>query len=450
MKWNERGWLNDRLADWRARGLIEEQQVRAIERYESETLKRFNPMLVLAGLGGLLLALGVILIISHNWDLLGAQAKELGFLLVLGLAALAASQWEAKPWAGAGIMVLWLGLPLAGIGLWAQIYQLSGDPLKPLLLWLLLSSPLAWLARQRVAAFWHTAGLVWALFAGCFCLGTWLTLATRTSYQAPDQGPDPALWVSHAVLALLLWILAFVQAGFRLGTRARVALVMAAAVFAAGLGFATTPLQAKNTYEGFVLVSGLAACVWWAAKAWGMGRGELRALGFGLTAAICYGATFTYHLWNRQAGEITLGGALWACPWAAAGLALTALGPLTRDDVDKPWMFRLSWGLALGLSLAGLAGLLADWAVALLANLALVGLCVLWMFEAARWGERRLLNLCSLMLGLLVLTRFIDVFGSLLRSGMGFLTVGAVFLAVSWGIQRGRKSLLDRAAGGRP
>ena len=75
---------------------------------------------------------------------------------------------ERSPGISVPLELLWLFLPLLGIGLYDQTFQLSGDPVQPFLVWLALAAPLAWLSPRPVVATVHTFALVAVLFAGNF------------------------------------------------------------------------------------------------------------------------------------------------------------------------------------------------------------------------------------------------------------------------------------------
>lgn len=59
------------LEDWHKAGLIDAKQREAILRFERARAKAFNPMAWLAAAGGLCVILGIILLVSHNWENLG-------------------------------------------------------------------------------------------------------------------------------------------------------------------------------------------------------------------------------------------------------------------------------------------------------------------------------------------------------------------------------------------
>jgi len=90
-----------------------------------------------------------------------------------------------------------------------------------------------------------------------------------------------------------------------------------------------------------------------------------------------------------------------------------------------------------------LAGDIEVW-IGYLANVALLGFCLYAMHAGLLRADRRLINQGVAVLGLLMLTRFIDYFGSLLTSGSAFIVMGLLLLGLAYGLNRGRQHLLER------
>lgn len=93
--------------------------------------------------------LGIILIISANWDRIAAHVKLGSHLaLLLGLAALHWSVRGRRPLVAEGALFLFAGLVLGGIALQSQLYQLTGPVWHALLAWLALGGPALLLGGQ--------------------------------------------------------------------------------------------------------------------------------------------------------------------------------------------------------------------------------------------------------------------------------------------------------------
>lgn len=134
--------LDSRLNSWVEAGLIDLPTADRIRRHESA---QERPVLrwALAGLGLFAVVLGIILLISANWDLIPHGVKLAGHMALLLGAALAHWHWKQRGrlWPAEGALFLFSGLVLAGIALQSQVYQLTGPVWHALLLWLLLAGP---------------------------------------------------------------------------------------------------------------------------------------------------------------------------------------------------------------------------------------------------------------------------------------------------------------------
>lgn len=125
--------------------------------YQSKTQKGPHRLIILFGiLGALLVGLGIILIVAHNWDELSRGAKViLAFIpLLMGQIASGYSisrKMESKSWreGSACFLVFAIG---ACISLVSQIYHIEGDLSDFLFTWSLLTLPIIYLLRSSVAS----------------------------------------------------------------------------------------------------------------------------------------------------------------------------------------------------------------------------------------------------------------------------------------------------------
>src|SRR4051794_33992082 len=96
---------------------------------------------------GLFVVAGISLLIATNWEDIGPLARIGAFLVVLAAVGEGAIRFRDRSLGlSVPLEVLWLFLPLLGIGLYGQTFQLSGDPVRPSLVWLVLTMPIAWLS----------------------------------------------------------------------------------------------------------------------------------------------------------------------------------------------------------------------------------------------------------------------------------------------------------------
>jgi uncharacterized membrane protein len=107
-------------------------------------------------LGALLVGLGIILIIAHNWDDLSRGIKTfLAFIpLILGQVALGYTIFrkkESKTWREASACFLLFAIG-ACISLVSQIYNIEGNLGSFLLTWSVLVIPIVYIARSNIAS----------------------------------------------------------------------------------------------------------------------------------------------------------------------------------------------------------------------------------------------------------------------------------------------------------
>ncbi|MCO6456353.1 MAG: DUF2157 domain-containing protein [Pirellulaceae bacterium] len=106
---------------------------------------------VLGWLGAAILGLGVILLISANWDEIPSLVKLLGFFVLFAAvnsANLHLRRRDRLPWFAEALSFLGAVLFMAGVALISQIYQVEGRPPTAVLIWLIAIAPLAWCFRS--------------------------------------------------------------------------------------------------------------------------------------------------------------------------------------------------------------------------------------------------------------------------------------------------------------
>ncbi|MEA3306561.1 MAG: DUF2157 domain-containing protein, partial [Elusimicrobiota bacterium] len=135
----------------------------------------------IAIIAGIFITAGTSLIIAHNWDSISNMVKIAGFLIIYAtVAAIAIKTKDTKPTINASTEMIWFFLPIIGIGLYAQIFNLSGDPAKPYLIWAILSAPLAFISQRKILTSLHIILLFGLLFFNNFNTGNILSLKTST------------------------------------------------------------------------------------------------------------------------------------------------------------------------------------------------------------------------------------------------------------------------------
>ncbi len=392
----------------------------------------------IAAAAGLFISLGVILIAAHNWDKIGPSAKILAYLLLFAGASEASLRLGDKP--GASMLeILWFFMPALGIGLYAQIFNLSGDPVKPYLAWAGISAPLAILATRKTPAYLCSILLFAVLYYGTLTSGNMLTLSGSYVY---NQAAAPA---AHWILALVT-----LGAAFALYPSQRLNKPLGAGlIWLFIMLVADTSIRLRT--PAMLLLAGMSLAVLW--LVWGRNEDD-SASAFPLTlwTAAVYLMTFFWHYKPDtfpRAGDVdsAIGGfvAYGALAAALATLALRKQPLLPSGKTDD----YLAKGLLAASVLCAflLFNATADSAkiLAVIANLILAAFGAGCIISGARNSNEKLINRGVAVITLTAVTRFVDLFGNLLRSGMAFIVTGLAFAALAYFVNRGRKALINAA-----
>ena len=151
-------------------GIISEEIAgRILAYYKRNDGKSSNRIFVVFGvLGAILVGLGIILIIAHNWDNLSRTIKTLlAFIpLVIGQVFVGYTLLK-KPknttWRESTSTFLFFAVG-ANISLISQIYHLSGSISAFMLTWMLLVLPLVYLMRSSMTSLLYIAGISYYVF----------------------------------------------------------------------------------------------------------------------------------------------------------------------------------------------------------------------------------------------------------------------------------------------
>ena len=127
-------------------------------------------------IGALLVGMGIVLIIAHNWDDLSNSTK-----LVIGLGPMLACQVAAgflifkrstsKAWTESVGVLLFFAVSTA-IVIVSQVYNISGDFQKFLLTWSILTLPIIYVLRSHVASLLYWIGITWYALERVFTYGS--------------------------------------------------------------------------------------------------------------------------------------------------------------------------------------------------------------------------------------------------------------------------------------
>lgn len=405
----------------------------------------------LAVFAGLFVVAGVALLIARNWADIGPLARVAAYLVALAAAGEGAIRARERALAvSVPLELLWLFLPLLGIGLYGQTFQLSGDPVQPFLVWLALSAPLASLSPRPVVATVHTFALVLVLFTGNFVVDVATDLLTGRNAAARGvlalvHGGSPSAWLLTAVV-----LAAIVAQSLRLlphAHRHHFVGVLAAWV----MGVLVAPTAFRLEHPGWLIVAAVAlATGWLTALAALETSAEERAPAILTWLAILYGLTFTWHMPDPARGAATTAGIALACVAATLAVAGTLALPAGRLSPRAAWAWGAKLVLVAGVGLAFLylaSDVRTVWTAAVLANVLLAAVAIGLMWHGALVGEVAHVNLGVGTLVVVLVTRFLDVFGGMLQSGIGFIAAGILLGLLAWALERTRRRLIDASHG---
>lgn len=148
--------------------ISEDIAMRIRDYYKSQETEAPNKLFTVFGiLGSLLVGLGIILILAHNWDDFSRSLKTVFafFPLTVGQLAVGFSiiKKKSNTWKEASGTFLFFAVG-SSIGLVSQIYNIPGDLTSYVLTWLLLCLPLIYLLRSNAVAMLY---IVFSTFYAC-------------------------------------------------------------------------------------------------------------------------------------------------------------------------------------------------------------------------------------------------------------------------------------------
>ncbi|MEZ4450225.1 MAG: DUF2157 domain-containing protein [Nannocystaceae bacterium] len=373
-----------KLVQWRDAGLLDDEAVAAILAFEARQHRRPVGLYVIAGLGALTIALGLLAIIASNWSAIPGGVKiAIDLVIAVGLAAgIVAAHRRGIGWLREALIALDYGFILASIGLLSQVYHLGGATWQAMLLWSGLTALLVTRGESRGLA---TAWIVGLQVTYGFCL------------EAMDAGTREYELFAFAVIpaAPLLCLLASTS---RLVRARRPA--FAAALAAIG-------------WAEVVLLASVSTLAYYASPTY------REALGAGLVYGMAIVGGLTALLAARAGALVD------ETPAAAAPLRLYLVAAVFLGYLPIFAQLR-------GLGLLGALIFLGEWAL------------VAWY--AHRSHQLPLLNLATAVIALRLLIIYFEVFGSLLDTGIGLVSGGLLTIGLAWLWARKRRDFAGEAA----
>lgn len=173
----------------KAEVITEETAQRITAYYSSHSNQSANRLFIVFGiLGALLVGMGIVLIIAHNWDSLPKPGKLFVglFPMIIGQALcgyLIIIKLESRTWREGSATFLFFAVAVS-ISIVSQVYNIEGNFGRFLLVWMALCLPIAYVLRSSMASLLFITGITWyACEVGYFSYPTkhawmyWLFLA---------------------------------------------------------------------------------------------------------------------------------------------------------------------------------------------------------------------------------------------------------------------------------
>ena len=374
----------------RQAGLITvEQETRIIEHFKlAEESSRF--LTVVSIIGAVLVACGITLLIAANWQQIPRGIKiGAGLLLMLGAHGFGWFLRERKgyPKSGEALHLGGSGLFLANIALIGQIYNISTRPPNAFLLWWVGIAALPWLLRSK-------AQLVLLLLA----FGFWFGMEINEEGSPIYFGNDESQIILYAVMGL-----AFVGGGYCLR---------------------------RTSFSDFAPATE-----------------KLGLLGF---LSFFFPLTCTELYRNSNASAQV---APWLLPALLVLSSALLLGGLTAlRSLSARW--RLAWGIGLLAMLGLMAGAFyfgaesrfgqgrGEFQYHWLCAVALFVFCLLQIQIGLHERSAFLVNCAMAFLTLDIIAVYVNLFGSMTRTGLVFVGGGIFLLVFGIFLEKKRRALM--------
>ena len=422
-------WLRAELPTLVASGTISAENAQAIERYYEANARgsRKVGVVLLATVGSILVAAGIVLLIAHNWDDFSRPVRSvIAFLPLIAAQALSVfvlmRRDESKAWRESAAIFNVAAVGTA-ISLVSQTYQIHGSLANFIFVWMLLSLPLVYLMRTTLGAI-------------TYLIGAWMWLWTREK----ANGFDPIyFWL------LLLLVVPYFAALCRRdrGSRETAGLaIVLAAVAAMGLSYTGDFAQANL---GILAFAGFFAAVYICGieflPATDSGRLHLLALLAGvaigvMTIVLTFEEPWRYYGVPSWPADFSHGiSVAIQLSFPIAAIALAAWSFMRRRAQFSVLAAAFPVVAAVGWFLAGRCPRSNRWShtdcdlrAAVLLDVYALGLGVELIARGLRANSTARTNFGLLIIAALGVARFFDSDLSFVTRAIGFIVIGVGFL----------------------
>ncbi|MEP2935875.1 MAG: DUF2157 domain-containing protein [Gilvibacter sp.] len=391
--------------------------------YEKKSSSSPNRLFAIFGvLGSLLVGLGIILILAHNWDNFSKLTKTVwAFVpLIIGQIAVGYSLFKKKStaWKEASATFLFFAIG-SSIALVSQIYNIPGSMASYLLSWIILAAPLLYLLKS------HATAILLLIFSTAYACTVgyanagepWWYLA-MLGYIAPFYYEQIKSYPNHNMTALYHWLIplsvvislgAFIQSSDNFG------FVMYVCLFGLLYNIGRLPFfkDRRLRTNGYLLMGSL---------------GTIVTLIF---------VSFKW-IWQEFAfGNVAWPDIVFASVLALAAAALFSYGYKKTKEYDFS-LFQVAFVVFAIVYFIGYADMNVAW---ILTNLLVFSLGLFAVRIGARKNRFSILNYGLLIITVLIACRFFDTNITFVLRGIIFLCIGAGFFAANYLMYRKQQNL---------
>ncbi len=377
--------------------------------------------LVFGVLGALLVGLGIILIMAHNWDELSRPAKTgFAFLPLVTGQLLCGYVFFKKPvsitWRESSALFLFFSVGTT-LALVSQTYNIPGSLGPFLLTWMALCLPIIYVMKSSIVSLFYIAGITW--------------YASETGYWPYSSEHSTYYWILLAGVLPYYYVLAknHPQSNFT-GFHHWVIPLSVTITLGTVAGTATELMFiAYVSLFGFFYLTGNSIYF----EGQRLKRNGYKAVGTLGTVTLLLALSFS-GFWDQLSRANLLFSEVITAPEFYTALIITALAAwlFISQQKGRAWseIKPLSPVFVLFIALF-LYGLIFP-GVEILINLMVIVIGILTILDGAKQNSLGLLNFGMMILAALIICRFFDIQFSFVTRGLLFVLAGTGFLAANY------------------
>lgn len=401
-----------------------------LEFYKNKSSSNTNRLFIIFGiLGAILVGLGIILIIAHNWDELPKGTKTLfAFLpllvgqVICGYALMKKQDNIAWRESGSAFLFFVIG---ASISLVSQIYNIPGGAGTFLLTWMLLALPLVYLMQSSITSLLFIVGITYyATQLGYWSYHTtfpylyWLLLLgiLPNYYILYKNKPESNFMIFHNWLIPISVIISLGTA-----TKSTEELMFIAYISLFSFFYLVGNMdffsRQKSRNSGYKLIGSLGIISMLLMLSFDWYWEELRSKEFPISDLIEAPEFYASVITSLLAGVLLF--------WQQKGKSILDIMP-----------FSIMFILFIATFILGLSSPIA----VVFINILVFALGILAIKDGAKQDNLGVLNFGLLVITALVVCRFFDSDLSFVIRGLLFISVGAGFFATNYWLLKKRKT----------